>query len=248
MALSKCPACGGPLSDTLNKCIHCGAVVKKCPECGALSKKSSELCPGCGYRLKSAEVAEAPEAEAEPLVARKSSVQRDNGDDSSVARFKEVSEAWYKTVFGRISKAVNTSVLWNSRKITRLFIMSILLLFILLVVLSSYTVNPLMAIAFLAIMLLVDAKEIIVMAFKGVAIVRLLAFFKSKNESIISVSGDGLKVLLTDMSASEKRCHLSSVNEFTTAAYLSDSILHIGLYFNTKREISAQMLKISQNC
>ena len=55
MALIKCPECNLNLSDTVTKCIHCGAELTKCPECGATLTEKDIFCSNCGYRIKELE-------------------------------------------------------------------------------------------------------------------------------------------------------------------------------------------------
>ena len=59
MSLIKCPNCGEEISDTAEKCIHCGIQLKqkqekeiKCPECGTVFVSSEMQCPKCGYSVE----------------------------------------------------------------------------------------------------------------------------------------------------------------------------------------------------
>lgn len=54
MAMSKCPECGKELSNTVEKCIHCGCEVKICPECNQLALSNAESCPVCGFSFNKA--------------------------------------------------------------------------------------------------------------------------------------------------------------------------------------------------
>lgn len=54
MALSKCPECGGKVSDKAKQCPHCGCPIdqpqkqsKTCPECGQEVDASVMVCPNC---------------------------------------------------------------------------------------------------------------------------------------------------------------------------------------------------------
>ena len=49
MAVLNCPECGGIVSSTTDRCIHCGCKFVVCPECGAVSKAGEERCANCGY-------------------------------------------------------------------------------------------------------------------------------------------------------------------------------------------------------
>ena len=49
MAISSCPECGGKVSTTAKKCVHCGVELKSCPECEAVLLSNIEICPECGY-------------------------------------------------------------------------------------------------------------------------------------------------------------------------------------------------------
>ena len=52
MALVICPECGKEISDSCDKCIHCGCSVVKCLECGNVNLKESVVCSHCGKNLQ----------------------------------------------------------------------------------------------------------------------------------------------------------------------------------------------------
>lgn len=67
MALIKCPNCGGMVTTTVNKCIHCGTEFKLCPECQTPVTADSAFCPECGCVLNApketdTEIKEQPKA------------------------------------------------------------------------------------------------------------------------------------------------------------------------------------------
>lgn len=56
MALTKCPECGGKVSDKATQCPHCGCPIEKphkqsktCPECGQEVDASVMVCPNCAF-------------------------------------------------------------------------------------------------------------------------------------------------------------------------------------------------------
>ncbi len=51
MALITCPHCGKQISDTQEKCIHCGYELKVCPECKKVLADGENQCPNCGYEF-----------------------------------------------------------------------------------------------------------------------------------------------------------------------------------------------------
>ena len=57
MALIKCPECNKEISDSIEKCIHCGYQIKKdkCPECKQEIEKDERVCHNCGYPLEKKE-------------------------------------------------------------------------------------------------------------------------------------------------------------------------------------------------
>ena len=67
MALIKCPECGKDVSDSCERCIHCGYSINKCPECGTLVSKDETVCSNCGKNLQE----KAPEAPKENSVEPK---------------------------------------------------------------------------------------------------------------------------------------------------------------------------------
>lgn len=52
MAVTKCPECGGTISDSVRTCIHCGANLAPCYNCGGLVKVGEGACPHCGSDLE----------------------------------------------------------------------------------------------------------------------------------------------------------------------------------------------------
>ena len=67
MAVTKCPECGGMVSTTVNKCIHCGTEFKVCPNCQTAVAASAAFCPECGSPIASApHSAEVPLMETPP--------------------------------------------------------------------------------------------------------------------------------------------------------------------------------------
>lgn len=55
MSLIKCYECGKEISDTSDKCIHCGASTiekKTCPECSKEINTNDKICKNCGINLK----------------------------------------------------------------------------------------------------------------------------------------------------------------------------------------------------
>ena len=53
MALLKCPECGGSVSSTVNKCIHCGYEFSVCPSCQTIVDRNAKFCPECGSPVES---------------------------------------------------------------------------------------------------------------------------------------------------------------------------------------------------
>jgi hypothetical protein len=86
MALIKCPACGEPMSDTVEKCIHCGIQVVKCFECGTIVDKEAAACPNCGVALKGAQAEVLEECE-EPIAESESASAESMSEE--VAEFEE---------------------------------------------------------------------------------------------------------------------------------------------------------------
>lgn len=59
MSLIKCDACGKEISDTCEKCVHCGSVIlkkTKCLECGAEVLVTDDICHNCGSKMKKEKV------------------------------------------------------------------------------------------------------------------------------------------------------------------------------------------------
>lgn len=54
MALLKCPECGGNISSTTEKCIHCGYEFKVCPECQTVVDSNARFCSECGAQINAA--------------------------------------------------------------------------------------------------------------------------------------------------------------------------------------------------
>ena len=74
MALKNCPECKKELSNTVDKCIHCGCEVVLCPECEGLAMKGAESCQWCGASLVSSpksEEAPVSTKETEPVKTQK---------------------------------------------------------------------------------------------------------------------------------------------------------------------------------
>ncbi len=51
MAIIACPECGGKISSTSNKCIHCGCSIQVCQECNAVHMQNVSVCSNCGYKF-----------------------------------------------------------------------------------------------------------------------------------------------------------------------------------------------------
>lgn len=52
MALIHCPLCGGIVSDSAEKCVHCGLPLAVCADCGAVYDADDKKCPKCGCAVK----------------------------------------------------------------------------------------------------------------------------------------------------------------------------------------------------
>ena len=63
MAIINCPECKEKISNTSNRCIHCGAKITFCPECEQVFAVECEICPECGYKIKESTETEKEENE-----------------------------------------------------------------------------------------------------------------------------------------------------------------------------------------
>ena len=252
MALSKCPACGGPLSDTLNKCIHCGAAVKKCPECAVLSSEDSAFCKNCGFRfgLPSAELTEKaivtpvkkPEgkknSEAEPMqknLPNTKSAKTCAGDgacrkNEAMGKYETIASEWRKTLVGRIASAVNSKPLWGSRKLISSLNLLVLAVMIGVCYIFGGDVIHIVIPIFTAIYLLADLKEIIFMAFRQITTSHIKSFINRRGERLSEIASGALQVDIDWLKSTERRNHLAATKEVLTAAYFSEPLIERILY------------------
>lgn len=105
MAMSKCPECGKELSNTVEKCIHCGCEVKICPECKQLALSSAESCPVCGFSFTAKE-------KEPPIEAPK----KEEKEEKSTVRISDAYNNWnerkkYETRKKSISLATTFTLL-----------------------------------------------------------------------------------------------------------------------------------------
>jgi hypothetical protein len=112
MALIKCPECGKDVSDSCERCIHCGYSINKCPECGTLVSKDETVCSNCGKNLQE----KAPEAPKENSVEPKIDLE---GKDSFTVWENLNPEKKQKR---KILKLLDKNVNWISAVLGLLFI------------------------------------------------------------------------------------------------------------------------------
>ncbi len=101
MALITCPNCGKQISDTTEKCIHCGYQIVRCPECGKVLESEETQCKCCGYSLKKeVEVSAFPQNEVKDGDHSKTTESSEPFEFDFFNLWKEEKPYDYKVLYG----------------------------------------------------------------------------------------------------------------------------------------------------
>lgn len=76
MAIINCPECNGKLSDTVQQCIHCGALIIVCQECKSAYVKGTKNCSACGFEFKTELKSSTTKTETEKDLQQESKVDK----------------------------------------------------------------------------------------------------------------------------------------------------------------------------
>ncbi len=107
MSLVKCPSCGGQISDTSGRCVHCGFAFKICPECGAVLAKGAPRCTECGKQFEEDNVAEPPKQEQDSPKRETTAATKFGGyEDEFIQQQPRYRDKIPKTV-GRVTTVVD---------------------------------------------------------------------------------------------------------------------------------------------
>lgn len=102
MAVLNCPECGGIVSSTTDRCVHCGCKFVVCPECGAASKAGEERCAACGYAFATETETVGFDQSAEAV---NKAVEEDRGPKLPLC--KDIQENWMNIERPTISKVLH---------------------------------------------------------------------------------------------------------------------------------------------